>query len=180
MKRFMTAVALFGTVTLAPDAVQAEAPTKDIVATAVAAGRFNTVARALTAVLTYHVVSGKVMAAQVVGMTEATSVQGGSIAIVEMGGKVMLNNRATVTVAFGQARNPDSGGASRKPRACNSVATSNSHATHVFPTRRVPDPPCCRDAALRRACSADSANRRTARRNATRGTDRHQCAHLHC
>ena len=113
MKRFMTAVVLLGAVTLAPVAVQAQAPTKDIVATAVAAGTFNTLARALTAaglietlkgpgpvtvfaptdaafaklppatltalladkkkltaVLTYHVVSGKVMAAQVVGMTE--------------------------------------------------------------------------------------------------------------
>ena len=50
MKRFMTALALLSTVTLAPVAVQAQAPTKDIVATAVAAGRFNAVARALTAV----------------------------------------------------------------------------------------------------------------------------------
>jgi uncharacterized surface protein with fasciclin (FAS1) repeats len=148
MKRFMTAVALLGAVTLAPVAVQAQAPTKDIVATAVAAGTFNTLARALTAaglietlkgpgpftvfaptdaafaklppatltalladkkklaaVLTYHVVSGKVMAAQVVGMTEATSVQGGKIAIMVMGGKVMLNNSATVTATDIQATN---------------------------------------------------------------------------
>ena len=148
MKRFMTAVALLSTVTLAPVAVQAQAPTKDIVATAVAAGTFNTLARALTAaglietlkgpgpftvfaptdaafaklppatltalladkkkltaVLTYHVVSGKVMAAQVVGMTEATSVQGGKIGIMMMGGKVMLNNSATVTATDIQATN---------------------------------------------------------------------------
>jgi uncharacterized surface protein with fasciclin (FAS1) repeats len=36
---------------------------------------------ALTAVLTYHVVPGKVMAADVVGMDSATTVQGGSITI---------------------------------------------------------------------------------------------------
>ena len=130
----MTAVALLGTVALAPVAVQAQAPTKDIVETAVAAGTFTTLAKALTAaglietlkgkgpftvfaptdaafaklppatlsalladkkklaaVLTYHVVPGKVLAAQVVGMSEATSVQGGKIAIMVMGGKVMLN-----------------------------------------------------------------------------------------
>ena len=140
MKRFMTAVALLGTVALAPVAVQAQAPTKDIVETAVAAGTFTTLAKALTAaglietlkgkgpftvfaptdaafaklppatlsalladkkklaaVLTYHVVPGTVLAAQVVGMSEATSVQGGKIAIMVMGGKVMLNHSATVT-----------------------------------------------------------------------------------
>ena len=136
----MTAVALLGTVALAPVAVQAQAPTKDIVETAVAAGTFTTLAKALTAaglietlkgkgpftvfaptdaafaklppatlsalladkkklaaVLTYHVVPGTVLAAQVVGMSEATSVQGGKIAIMVMGGKVMLNHSATVT-----------------------------------------------------------------------------------
>ena len=136
----MTAVALLGTVALAPVAVQAQAPTKDIVETAVAAGTFTTLAKALTAaglietlkgkgpftvfaptnaafaklppatlsalladkkklaaVLTYHVVPGKVLAAQVVGMSEATSVQGGKIAIMVMGGKAMLNHSATVT-----------------------------------------------------------------------------------
>jgi len=35
----------------------------------------------LVAVLTYHVVSGKVMAADVVGLTEAPTVQGGKITI---------------------------------------------------------------------------------------------------
>ena len=144
----MTAVALLGTVALAPVAVQAQAPTKDIVETAVAAGTFNTLARALTAaglietlkgkgpftvfaptdaafaklppatlsalladkkklaaVLTYHVVPGTVLAAQVVGMSEATSVQGGKIAIMVMGGKVMLNHSATVTATDIQATN---------------------------------------------------------------------------
>lgn len=144
----MTAVALLGTVALAPVAVQAQAPTKDIVETAVAAGTFTTLAKALTAaglietlkgkgpftvfaptdaafaklppatlsalladkkklaaVLTYHVVPGKVLAAQVVGMSEATSVQGGKIAIMVMGGKVMLNHSATVTATDIQATN---------------------------------------------------------------------------
>ena len=148
MKRFMTAVALLGTVALAPVAAQAQAPTKDIVETAVAAGTFNTLARALTAaglietlkgkgpftvfaptdaafaklppatlsalladkkkltaVLTYHVVPGTVMAAQVVGVSEVTSVQGGKIAIMVMGGKAMLNHSATVTATDIQATN---------------------------------------------------------------------------
>ena len=150
MKRFMTAVALMATAALVPTIVQAQAPapTKDIVETAVAAGTFNTLARALTAaglietlkgkgpftvfaptdaafaklppavlnalladkakltaVLTYHVVAGKVMAAQVVGMSEAASVQGGKIAIMTMGGKVMLNHSATVTATDIQATN---------------------------------------------------------------------------
>jgi uncharacterized surface protein with fasciclin (FAS1) repeats len=59
----------------------------------------------LTKVLTYHVVPGKVLAAQVVGMTEATSVQGGKIGIMVMGGKVMLNHSSTVTATDIQATN---------------------------------------------------------------------------
>ena len=47
MKRFMTAVALMGAVALAPRVAQAQE--KDIVETAVAAGTFNTLAKALTA-----------------------------------------------------------------------------------------------------------------------------------
>ena len=123
MKRFMTAVALMGAVALAPRVVQAQGMAmegKDIVETAVAAGTFNTLARALTvaglvetlkgagpftvfaptdaafaklppaalaalladkakltAVLTYHVVPGAVMAAQVVGLTEAEAIEAG-------------------------------------------------------------------------------------------------------
>ena len=151
MKRFMTAVALLGAVVLAPRAVQAQGMAmgqKDIVETAVAAGTFNTLAKALTAaglietlkgvgpftvfaptdaafaklppavlnglladkakltaVLTYHVVPGKVTAAQVTGLSEATSVQGGKIGIHVMGGKVMLNNASTVTATDIQASN---------------------------------------------------------------------------
>lgn len=50
----------------------------------------------LTAILTYHVVPGKVMAADVVKVKEAKTVQGGAIKINAMGGKVMVDN-ATVT-----------------------------------------------------------------------------------
>ena len=50
---------------------------------------------ALTKVLTYHVVAGKVMAADVVALKEATTVQGGTIAIDTTAG-VKVNN-ATVT-----------------------------------------------------------------------------------
>ena len=51
---------------------------------------------ALTEVLTYHVVSGKVMAADVVKLTQAKTVEGSPVKIKVMGGKVMINN-ANVT-----------------------------------------------------------------------------------
>ncbi|HRF48407.1 MAG TPA: fasciclin domain-containing protein [Anaerolineales bacterium] len=51
----------------------------------------------LAAVLTYHVVPGKVMAADVVGLSSATSVQGEAISIALSGGKVVLNGNSTVT-----------------------------------------------------------------------------------
>jgi uncharacterized surface protein with fasciclin (FAS1) repeats len=149
MKRLMTAVALLSAVVLAPRAVQAQAaPDKDIVQTAVAAGTFNTLARALTAaglietlkgpgpftvfaptdaafaklpaaalnalladkaklaaVLTYHVVSGSVMASQVVGLQEATTVQGAKVAIAVVNGKVKLNGSSTVTATDIKATN---------------------------------------------------------------------------
>src|SRR6187455_1781366 len=41
----------------------------------------------LTAILTYHVVAGNVMAADVVKVTKAKTVQGGAIAVHAMGGK---------------------------------------------------------------------------------------------
>ena len=111
---------------------------KDIVDTAVAAGQFNTLAKALTeaglvetlkgqgpftvfaptdeafaklpagtleallkdkakltAVLTYHVVAGKVTAADVAKLTEAKTVQGQSVRIDTMGG-VMVNDAHVV------------------------------------------------------------------------------------
>jgi uncharacterized surface protein with fasciclin (FAS1) repeats len=45
----------------------------------------------LTAVLTYHVVLGRVLAGDVVKLTSATTVQGGSVAIATRNGKVMIN-----------------------------------------------------------------------------------------
>lgn len=45
----------------------------------------------LTAILTYHVVPGKVMAADVVKVTSAKTVQGGSIAVKTAGGKVTVD-----------------------------------------------------------------------------------------
>jgi uncharacterized surface protein with fasciclin (FAS1) repeats len=50
----------------------------------------------LTAILTYHVVPGKVMAADVVKLTSAKSVQGSEIAIKVDDGKVKLNGTSTV------------------------------------------------------------------------------------
>ncbi|MDZ7631481.1 MAG: fasciclin domain-containing protein [Gemmatimonadaceae bacterium] len=148
MKRFMTAVALVGAVAFAPATVRAQAAEKDIVETAVAAGTFNTLAKALTvaglvetlkgagpftvfaptdaafakvppaalaalladkakltAVLTYHVVPGAVMASQVVGLSEAGTVQGGKVGIRVVDGKVMLNGNTTVTATDIKAKN---------------------------------------------------------------------------
>lgn len=59
----------------------------------------------LAAVLTYHVVSGDVRAAQVTTMTSATSVQGAPIAISVENGRVKLNGSATVTTADVAASN---------------------------------------------------------------------------
>lgn len=50
----------------------------------------------LAAILKYHVVSGSVMASQVIGMNEASTVQGEEIDIKVKDGKVMLNDSATV------------------------------------------------------------------------------------
>jgi uncharacterized surface protein with fasciclin (FAS1) repeats len=50
----------------------------------------------LTAILTYHVVAGKVMAADVVKVTEAKTVQGGAIGVHTMGGKVMVDKANVV------------------------------------------------------------------------------------
>jgi uncharacterized surface protein with fasciclin (FAS1) repeats len=47
--------------------------------------------KALTSVLTYHVVEGKVMAADVVKLDSARTVQGKSLAIVAKDGKVTIN-----------------------------------------------------------------------------------------
>ena len=50
----------------------------------------------LKQILTYHVVSGKVMAADVVKMKTAKTVEGGSVKIMAKGGKVMIDNANVV------------------------------------------------------------------------------------
>jgi uncharacterized surface protein with fasciclin (FAS1) repeats len=50
----------------------------------------------LQAILTYHVVSGKVMASQVVGLKSAKTVNGQSVAIAVMDGGVMIDNAHVV------------------------------------------------------------------------------------
>lgn len=53
---------------------------------------------ALTGVLTYHVVPGKVMAKDVVGLTEATTVNGQKIKIsINANGEVMINESKVIT-----------------------------------------------------------------------------------
>jgi uncharacterized surface protein with fasciclin (FAS1) repeats len=60
---------------------------------------------ALTAILTYHVVSGKVLAADVVGLSSATSLQGDDIAIEVVDGGVVLNGTTNVTATDVEASN---------------------------------------------------------------------------
>lgn len=122
----------------------AAAQSKDIVETAVAAGSFNTLAKALTAaglvetlkgtgpftvfaptdeafaklpagtleklladkkalteVLTYHVVAGKVSAADVSKLSSAKTVQGADVSVHVMGGKVMINDANVVKADVG-------------------------------------------------------------------------------
>ena len=50
----------------------------------------------LAAILTYHVVSGKVKAKDVVKLTSATTVQGGDVAIMVKDGGVILNGNSNV------------------------------------------------------------------------------------
>lgn len=58
----------------------------------------------LVAILTYHVVSGKVMAADVVTLTSAATVQGQSVNVATNNGAVMIND-ATVVKADVNATN---------------------------------------------------------------------------
>ena len=51
----------------------------------------------LTAILTYHVVAGKVMAADVVKVKSAKTVQGTAVTVNAMGGKVMIDGANVVT-----------------------------------------------------------------------------------
>ena len=50
----------------------------------------------LTAVLTYHVVAGKVMASDVVKLSSAKTVNGKSVSIKVMGGTVMIDNAKVI------------------------------------------------------------------------------------
>ncbi len=110
MRKFFSSVLVVALVAVgAVSARASEAPAQDIVDTAVAAGSFKTLAKALTAaglietlkgagpftvfaptdeafaklpaVLTYHVVPGKVLAADVVKLTSAKTIQGQSLKI---------------------------------------------------------------------------------------------------
>jgi uncharacterized surface protein with fasciclin (FAS1) repeats len=58
----------------------------------------------LAKILTYHVVAGKVMAKDVVGMTSAKTVEGGEVDVNAQDGKVMIND-ATVTATDIEASN---------------------------------------------------------------------------
>jgi uncharacterized surface protein with fasciclin (FAS1) repeats len=60
---------------------------------------------ALTKVLTYHVVAGKVLAADVVGMTSAPTVNGQAVSIAVVDGNVRLNDASTVTATDIEASN---------------------------------------------------------------------------
>ena len=55
----------------------------------------------LTAILTYHVVAGKVMAADVVKLKSANTVNGKSVQIVVDGGTVMVDNAKVVKTDIG-------------------------------------------------------------------------------
>ena len=59
----------------------------------------------LTNILLYHVVSGKVMASDVVGLSLAEAVAGGNIDIEVRGGSVFLNGNAQVIITDVQASN---------------------------------------------------------------------------
>jgi uncharacterized surface protein with fasciclin (FAS1) repeats len=77
------------------------APT-DAAFAALPAGTVDTLLRPenkarLTAILTYHVVAGKVMAADVVRLKEAKTVNGAMVAVKVDGGNVMINNAKVAT-----------------------------------------------------------------------------------
>jgi uncharacterized surface protein with fasciclin (FAS1) repeats len=60
---------------------------------------------ALTKVLTYHVVAGKVNASEIVKLTTAKTVEGSNIKIAVVSGKVMLNDKTTVVATDVSATN---------------------------------------------------------------------------
>lgn len=60
---------------------------------------------ALTKVLTYHVVAGRVPSSQVVTLKEAKTLEGQNVTIAVKDGKVILNGNSTVTAVDIQASN---------------------------------------------------------------------------
>ena len=121
MNRIIRSTVLAGLAIITLAIAPVRAADKDIDDTAVAAGNFKTLAAALqaeafaklpagtvenllkpenkaklVAILTYHVVAGDVKAAQVVKMTSAKTVQGGSVKISAAGGKVMVDSANVV------------------------------------------------------------------------------------
>jgi transforming growth factor-beta-induced protein len=85
------------------------APTDDAFA-ALPAGTLDNLLKpenkqALTDILLYHVVSGKVMAADVVGLTSAPTVLGKDITITVKDGKVFLNDTVQVIITDIEASN---------------------------------------------------------------------------
>ncbi len=85
------------------------APTNDAFA-ALPAGTLDSLLlpenkQALTDILLYHVVSGKVMAADVVGLTAAPTVLGADITITVRDGKVFLNDTVEVIITDIEASN---------------------------------------------------------------------------
>ena len=134
MKKAWTLTLAVAVFSFSGSSARADEPTKDIVDTAVGAGSFKTLAKALevaglvdtlkgkgpftvfaptdaafakvpketldalladkaklTAVLTYHVVAGQVLAKDVVRLDSAKTVQGSDVAIKVADGKVMIN-----------------------------------------------------------------------------------------
>jgi len=60
---------------------------------------------ALTKVLTYHVVAGRVPSSQVVTLKQVKTVEGQNVTIEVKGGRVILNGNSTVTAVDVQASN---------------------------------------------------------------------------
>ncbi|MGB8859342.1 MAG: fasciclin domain-containing protein [Ilumatobacteraceae bacterium] len=86
------------------------APTNDAFAAALAslgmtAEQLLAQKQLLTSVLTYHVVAGEVNAATVVGLTEATTLNGAKVSIKVVNGSVFLNDTVKVTTTDIQACN---------------------------------------------------------------------------
>lgn len=92
------------------DATTVFAPTNDAIAAALEALGITAAdllgdTELLTSILTYHVVSGAVMAADVVELDSATTLEGSDIAITVVDGGVVLNGSVNVTATDLEACN---------------------------------------------------------------------------